>query len=61
MFVWIPIAALCVIPIRIVRWVLVLVAFLQSGYFLTRNVYPILASVPPFMLYAMPSLTLCLG
>lgn len=36
---------LCVIPIPIVRWVLVGGAFGLSGYFLFRNVYPILTSV----------------
>ncbi|KAG7451571.1 Yip1-domain-containing protein [Guyanagaster necrorhizus] len=44
MFVWIPVSVLCVIPVPILRWVLVAVAFVQSGYFLVRNVYPILAS-----------------
>ena len=36
---------LCVIPVAIVRWVLVGIAFAVSGYFLVANVYPILASV----------------
>ncbi|KAL0571254.1 hypothetical protein V5O48_010702 [Marasmius crinis-equi] len=44
MFVWIPVSILNVIPYEIVRWVLSLVAFASSGYFLVRNVYPILAS-----------------
>ncbi|KIY71355.1 Yip1-domain-containing protein [Cylindrobasidium torrendii FP15055 ss-10] len=44
MFIWIPVSILCVIPVRILRWVLVGIAFAQSGYFLVRNVYPILAS-----------------
>jgi len=43
-FVWIPISLLCVIPVPIVRWVLVGVGFLFSGYFLAMNTYPILAS-----------------
>lgn len=38
---------LCVIPVPILRWVLVGVAFALSGYFLVANVYPILASVSP--------------
>lgn len=38
---------LCVIPVPIVRWVLVGIAFGLSGYFLTVNIYPILASVSP--------------
>jgi len=44
MFVWIPVSILCVIPIPILRWVLVGVAFSLSGYFLIANVYPILSS-----------------
>lgn len=36
---------LCVIPVPIVRWVLVIAAFASSGYFLVVNIYPILASV----------------
>jgi len=43
-FVWIPVATLCVIPVPLVRWILVGIAFLLSGYFLVANVYPILAS-----------------
>lgn len=60
MFVWVPVSVsqfcpvypsrlifqiLCVIPVPIVRWVLVLVAFGTSGYFLIVNIYPILATV----------------
>ncbi|KAF8065049.1 hypothetical protein FPV67DRAFT_1671337 [Lyophyllum atratum] len=43
-FVWIPVSILCVITVPIVRWVLVILGFILSGYFLVRNVYPILAS-----------------
>lgn len=43
-FVWIPVAVLCVIPVPLVRWILVGVAFCVSGYFLVANVYPVLAS-----------------
>lgn len=43
-FVWIPVSLLCVIPVPVVRWVLVGVGFLFSGYFLAANTYPILAS-----------------
>ncbi|EIN14550.1 Yip1-domain-containing protein [Punctularia strigosozonata HHB-11173 SS5] len=43
-FIWIPVSILCVIPVPILRWVLVGVAFGLSGYFLVANVYPILAS-----------------
>ncbi|KAF8957525.1 hypothetical protein BDZ97DRAFT_1906778 [Flammula alnicola] len=35
---------LCVIPVPIVRWVLVGLAFGLSGWFLGSNIYPILAS-----------------
>ncbi|KAJ6623631.1 Yip1-domain-containing protein [Mycena sp. CBHHK59/15] len=44
MFVWIPVSILCVIPVSIVRWALVGIAFGLSGYFLVRNIYPILSS-----------------
>ncbi|KAF8752115.1 Yip1 domain family protein [Rhizoctonia solani] len=44
MAVWIPTAALCIIPIPILRWVLVGLAFGSSGWYITRNVYPVLAS-----------------
>jgi len=43
-FVWIPVAVLCVIPVPIVRWALVGLAFGLSGWFLGANIYPILAS-----------------
>jgi len=43
-FVWIPVSVLCVIPVPILRWVLVLLAFGFSGWFLGSNIYPILAS-----------------
>jgi len=43
-FIWIPVSILCVIPIPILRWGLVGVAFGLSGYFLVANVYPILSS-----------------
>jgi len=42
-FVWIPVSILCVIPVPLLRWALVAVAFGLSGYFLVMNVYPILA------------------
>ncbi|KAJ7083435.1 hypothetical protein C8R44DRAFT_992000 [Mycena epipterygia] len=44
MFVWIPVSILAVIPNSIVRWVLVGIGFGLSGYFLVRNIYPILSS-----------------
>ncbi|PPR03408.1 hypothetical protein CVT24_012703 [Panaeolus cyanescens] len=43
-FVWIPVAVLCVIPVPLLRWALVFVAFGLSGWFLGANIYPILAS-----------------
>jgi hypothetical protein len=43
-FVWIPVSVLCVIPVPIVRWALVGVAFGLSGWFLSANIYPILAT-----------------
>ncbi|KAJ7066935.1 Yip1-domain-containing protein, partial [Mycena amicta] len=44
MFVWIPVSILAVLPFASVRWGLVGIAFGLSGYFLVRNVYPILAT-----------------
>ncbi|KAF8607406.1 Yip1-domain-containing protein [Ceratobasidium sp. AG-I] len=44
MAVWIPVAALCIIPIPILRWTLVGLAFGSSGWYLVRNVYPVLVS-----------------
>ncbi|KAF8639227.1 hypothetical protein AX17_001712 [Amanita inopinata Kibby_2008] len=43
-FVWIPVSILCVLPIPLLRWLLVGIAFGLSGYFLVANIYPILAS-----------------
>ncbi|PCH41409.1 Yip1-domain-containing protein [Wolfiporia cocos MD-104 SS10] len=43
-FVWIPVSVLCIIPVPLVRWILVGIAFALSGYFLVANVYPILAT-----------------
>ena len=48
--VWLsPKQLLCVIPIAIVRWVVVGLGALLSGYFLMANVYPILASVRAYL------------
>ncbi|KAI0786347.1 Yip1-domain-containing protein [Abortiporus biennis] len=43
-FIWIPVALICIAPIAILRWVVVGIGFLLSGWFLVANVYPILAS-----------------
>ncbi|PFH51186.1 hypothetical protein AMATHDRAFT_3317 [Amanita thiersii Skay4041] len=43
-FVWIPVSVLCVIPVPLLRWSLVGLAFGLSGYFLVANIYPILAT-----------------
>jgi len=43
-FIWIPVSILCVIPVPLVRWILVFIAFALSGYFLVANIYPILAT-----------------
>ncbi|KAI0921533.1 hypothetical protein AcW1_004521 [Taiwanofungus camphoratus] len=53
-FVWIPVALLCVIPVPLLRWILVGLAFLLSGFFLVANVYPILASVSVPILRMLP-------
>nr|GAT60782.1 predicted protein [Mycena chlorophos] len=44
MFVWIPVSILAVLPFPSVRWGLVGIALGLSGFFLVRNVYPILAT-----------------
>jgi len=44
MTIWIPVSLLCIVPVPIFRWALVAVASGISGYFLLRNVYPVLAS-----------------
>jgi len=46
MTIWIPVSLLCIIPIPILRWTLVGIAFGLSGIFLARNVYPVLSSIP---------------
>ncbi|KAG8959892.1 hypothetical protein FRC03_007336 [Tulasnella sp. 419] len=40
--VWIPVSLLCIAPIPLLRWILVGLAAGISGYFLLRNVYPVL-------------------
>jgi len=40
-----PTQLLCIIPVPIVRWVCVGIAFGLSGHFLYANVYPVLAAV----------------
>jgi len=44
MTIWIPVSLLCIVPVPLFRWSLVAVASGVSGYFLLRNVYPVLAS-----------------
>ncbi|GFZ51408.1 hypothetical protein JCM24511_09170 [Saitozyma sp. JCM 24511] len=44
MTVFVPISLLCLIPVGILRWALVAAAAASSGYFLVRNIYPVLAS-----------------
>ncbi|KAJ8082144.1 hypothetical protein PM082_007991 [Marasmius tenuissimus] len=44
MFVWIPVSIINVQPFPLVRWIFSAAAFASSGFFLVRNVYPILAS-----------------
>ncbi|KAL1921134.1 uncharacterized protein VTP21DRAFT_10850 [Calcarisporiella thermophila] len=43
MTVWIPVSALCVIPVEILRWTLTAVAFGTSATFLVRNMYPVIS------------------
>ncbi|KAJ1656566.1 hypothetical protein IWQ61_003878 [Dispira simplex] len=41
--VWIPIAVACVVPSDLVRWILTLVAFVSSAFFICRNILYIVA------------------
>ncbi|KAJ1926099.1 hypothetical protein IWQ60_004075 [Tieghemiomyces parasiticus] len=41
--VWIPIAIACVAPNDLVRWILTLVAFGSSAFFICRNIFHIIA------------------
>ncbi|CAG8461111.1 7191_t:CDS:2 [Paraglomus occultum] len=43
MTVWIPVAIFCVVPSESVRWTLVAVGFAISGFFITRNLYPVIS------------------
>jgi hypothetical protein len=45
MGIYVPISLLCLAPVGILRWILVGAGAATSGYFLFRNIYPILASV----------------
>ncbi|KAL7422975.1 hypothetical protein Q5752_002273 [Cryptotrichosporon argae] len=44
MAAYVPVSLLCLIPVGALRWALVGLAAISSGYFLVRNIYPILAS-----------------
>ncbi|RSH81321.1 uncharacterized protein EHS24_008764 [Apiotrichum porosum] len=44
MSVFVPVSLLCLIPVGIVRWVLVGLGALSSGFFLVTNIYPVLAA-----------------
>ncbi|KAK1923198.1 hypothetical protein DB88DRAFT_494179 [Papiliotrema laurentii] len=50
MGIFVPISLLCLIPVGILRWVLVGMAAMSSGYFIFRNTYPVLASADNKML-----------
>lgn len=39
-----PVSLLCIVPVPLFRWSLVALASGVSGYFLLRNVYPVLAT-----------------
>ncbi|KAF9956488.1 hypothetical protein BGZ72_002767 [Mortierella alpina] len=40
--IWVPVAAICIVPWNLLRWVTVLVAAGTSGVFLVRNMYPVI-------------------
>ncbi|ORX40787.1 hypothetical protein BD324DRAFT_612110 [Kockovaella imperatae] len=50
MGVYVPISLLCLIPVGILRWVLVGLGAVSSGYFMVRNIYPVLANADNKML-----------
>ncbi|CAB4404070.1 unnamed protein product [Rhizophagus irregularis] len=41
--IWLPISIINIIPSDTVRWALVIVGFAISGFFITRNLYPIIS------------------
>ncbi|CAG8531163.1 1005_t:CDS:2 [Ambispora leptoticha] len=41
--IWLPISVICIIPSDVLRWTLVIVGFSVSGFFITRNLYPVIA------------------
>jgi len=45
MAIWIPVSLICIAPIPMLRWAFVGLAGGLSGYFLVKNVYPILSNV----------------
>ncbi|CAG8712981.1 5664_t:CDS:2 [Acaulospora morrowiae] len=42
--VWIPISIICIIPVEILRWTLVITGFAISGFFISRNLYSVLST-----------------
>jgi hypothetical protein len=41
--VWLPISIINIVPSDILRWTLVMVGFAISGFFITRNLYPVIS------------------
>ncbi|KAJ3296296.1 hypothetical protein HK104_001776 [Borealophlyctis nickersoniae] len=44
--IWIPVSLLCIIPLDLMRWVLVLIAFVVSVLFQTRTIQPLISQSP---------------
>ncbi|KAJ1507461.1 hypothetical protein HMI54_004092 [Coelomomyces lativittatus] len=44
---WIPVSLLCIIPIELVRWILVLLTMLITGAFVSRNLHALLTTASP--------------
>ncbi|CAG8471052.1 27_t:CDS:2 [Diversispora eburnea] len=42
--VWIPISVICIVPNEIIRWTLVIAGFAISGFFKTKNLYPVISA-----------------
>ncbi|KAJ3100592.1 hypothetical protein HDU97_002122 [Phlyctochytrium planicorne] len=44
--IWVPVSILCILPMELLRWLIILFAFLLSTYFLMQNLLPGFGSSP---------------
>ncbi|KAG9292032.1 hypothetical protein G9A89_017931 [Geosiphon pyriformis] len=42
MTVWLPVSVICIVPSTNLRWTVVIVGFCISGFFIARNLYPVI-------------------